>query len=234
MIRRPPRSTLFPYTTLFRSEQRRVGPQCRQVLEQQRQIALLPEHGRREVLDDAVLVQEPRRRHGAYPPDAWVSVRRVADEREEVRNQGGLHPELLTHSRRIANLLPLAIHLYYAVPADALRQILVGSPDADFLHARISRSNLRRGGERVVGLELDHGPYRDSHAGECFLERVELRQQRGLDAFSSLIAGPQTVAEGLDDVIGRYAEVCGSRFDHLQYGMQYSDDSAERLVLAPG
>src|SRR3712207_8752811 len=25
MIRRPPRSTLFPYTTLFRSRQRRVG-----------------------------------------------------------------------------------------------------------------------------------------------------------------------------------------------------------------
>src|SRR2546430_11539060 len=26
MIRRPPRSTLFPYTTLFRSDIRRVGP----------------------------------------------------------------------------------------------------------------------------------------------------------------------------------------------------------------
>src|SRR5258707_10430788 len=26
MIRRPPRSTLFPYTTLFRSQQRRVQP----------------------------------------------------------------------------------------------------------------------------------------------------------------------------------------------------------------
>src|SRR2546422_6367730 len=26
MIRRPPRSTLFPYTTLFRSQRRRVGP----------------------------------------------------------------------------------------------------------------------------------------------------------------------------------------------------------------
>src|SRR2546422_7418059 len=30
MIRRPPRSTLFPYTTLFRSEQRQGdGPVCR-------------------------------------------------------------------------------------------------------------------------------------------------------------------------------------------------------------
>src|SRR3712207_7125768 len=29
MIRRPPRSTLFPYTTLFRSSSRRGGPTCR-------------------------------------------------------------------------------------------------------------------------------------------------------------------------------------------------------------
>src|SRR5229473_7104640 len=29
MIRRPPRSTLFPYTTLFRSPSRRPGRRCR-------------------------------------------------------------------------------------------------------------------------------------------------------------------------------------------------------------
>src|SRR3712207_8665261 len=31
MIRRPPRSTLFPYTTLFRSDQQRDEGACRQV-----------------------------------------------------------------------------------------------------------------------------------------------------------------------------------------------------------
>src|SRR2546429_5310337 len=31
MIRRPPRSTLFPYTTLFRSQGRRVGDPAREV-----------------------------------------------------------------------------------------------------------------------------------------------------------------------------------------------------------
>src|SRR6266576_5280762 len=36
MIRRPPRSTLFPYTTLFRSEDPRAGlPACRRHLAQQ-------------------------------------------------------------------------------------------------------------------------------------------------------------------------------------------------------
>src|SRR3712207_8935997 len=33
MIRRPPRSTLFPYTTLFRSPEQRGGAQVEQVLE---------------------------------------------------------------------------------------------------------------------------------------------------------------------------------------------------------
>src|SRR3712207_8444056 len=36
MIRRPPRSTLFPYTTLFRSALGRAEEHQRQVLEQQR------------------------------------------------------------------------------------------------------------------------------------------------------------------------------------------------------
>src|SRR5690348_18126783 len=31
MIRRPPRSTLFPYTTLFRSDRGRHGPRCRRI-----------------------------------------------------------------------------------------------------------------------------------------------------------------------------------------------------------
>src|SRR5256885_11195855 len=36
MIRRPPRSTLFPYTTLFRSEQlRQAAPDLNEALEQQ-------------------------------------------------------------------------------------------------------------------------------------------------------------------------------------------------------
>src|SRR5258707_624624 len=42
------------------TEERRVVPQGRQILEQQRQGAALPQHGRREVLDDAVPVHQPR------------------------------------------------------------------------------------------------------------------------------------------------------------------------------
>src|SRR2546426_917947 len=98
-----------PLELLHIPKQRRVRPECRQTLEQQRQIALLPEDGGREVLDDAVLVQEPCRGDRTDPRNPWISVCRVADEGEEVRDQGGIHPELLAHARRIADLLPLAI-----------------------------------------------------------------------------------------------------------------------------
>src|SRR2546430_8976247 len=39
MIRRPPRSTLFPYTTLFRSQRRLPGRRCHPGLQCQAQVA---------------------------------------------------------------------------------------------------------------------------------------------------------------------------------------------------
>src|SRR5256885_13316877 len=50
MIRRPPRSTLFPYTTLFRSERARVA------------------QGQREDRREQQGNKQPRRRGGVVPP----------------------------------------------------------------------------------------------------------------------------------------------------------------------
>src|SRR5438128_5490957 len=168
----------------------------------------------------------------AYPGNTRIAVRGVAHQGEEIGNQAGLHAELLAHPVRVANGLPLAVHLDHPVAPHTLRQVLVGRPDADFLHAVICRSDARRGGERVVGLELDHGPYHHAHGGEGVFQRVELRQQGGLDPIPRFVPGPECVAEGLDDVVGRHAEMRGSLLDHLQYRVQHSDDRAERLVLA--
>src|SRR5258708_37875453 len=63
---------------------------------------------------------------------------------------------------------------------------------------------------------------------------MEWREQRLLVAFGRLIIGPKTVAERLDDVIGRYPDVRRSLLDHLQHGVQYADHGAEPLVLAFG
>src|SRR2546422_5713882 len=59
MIRRPPRSTLFPYTTLFRSPARLRGGRDRRVLDaaRDRRHAAHPERRRR------FLFQLPRRPH---------------------------------------------------------------------------------------------------------------------------------------------------------------------------
>src|SRR2546427_9314686 len=50
MIRRPPRSTLFPYTTLFRSEQRRGAPyRVRRVGDAERGPGVTPGAAERDV-----------------------------------------------------------------------------------------------------------------------------------------------------------------------------------------
>src|SRR3712207_8198304 len=65
MIRRPPRSTLFPYTTLFRSRaERRPGRQ---------------RHPR------PAPVARPPRRHGAHRPRARRQGRRRAEDRKSTR-----------------------------------------------------------------------------------------------------------------------------------------------------
>ena len=177
-------------------------------------------------------VQKPCRGDRTDPRNAWISIRGIADEGEEVGNQDGLNSELLANSLCIADLLTSAVNLDYPVAADALRQVFVGRPDADFLDTLISTGDLRRGGERVVSLELGHRPYCHAHSSERFLERVELREECGLDAVPCLVAGPEPVAEGLDDVIGGDADVSGSGLDHLQHSMQHTDHGAEGPIRA--
>ena len=93
-------------------------------------------------------------------------------------------------------------------------------------------ASARRGSQRVVGLELDHRPHGHAHRGERFLERMELRPQRRLDALAGLVAGPQIVAERLDDVIGRDADVRRAALDHLAARCcSTPSDGAEGLVL---
>src|SRR5439155_17710475 len=54
-----------PFERVHIPEQRRVGPECRQLLEQQRLVAVFSQDGRREILYDAVAVEEPCRRDRA-------------------------------------------------------------------------------------------------------------------------------------------------------------------------
>src|SRR3712207_7992454 len=76
MIRRPPRSTLFPYTTLFRSRQEGADP----VLQGQLRVPELREGGHFGQARDAL-----RRRNGEDPQPLAVLRREVAQHGEHHR-----------------------------------------------------------------------------------------------------------------------------------------------------
>ena len=92
----------------------------------------------------------------------------------------------------------------------------------------------RRRGERVVGLELDHRPDGNAHRRERVLEWMKLGGEGRLDAGRGLVAGPEVVAERLDDVVGGDADVRLAVLDDLEHRLQHADDRAERPVDALG
>jgi hypothetical protein len=60
---------------------------------------------------------------------------------------------------------------------------------------------------------------------------MKLLPQRRFDAVAGLVPRPQVVAERLDDVVGRDADVRCAAFDSLQYGVEDAEHGAERFVL---
>src|ERR1041384_5867761 len=81
-----------------------------------------------------MLIEHPGRGGGADPADPRIPVLRVPHQRQVVRNQPGLDPELLPDRLRIPNLPGSAVHLHHSAAPNALRQVLVVGPDADLLH----------------------------------------------------------------------------------------------------
>ena len=187
-----------------------------------------------ERLDAAVLPQQTGRRDRADAGHAWVAVGRVAHECEVVRYLRRLDPELVAHALRVAYRLAATVNLHYAIVPDALRQILVGCPDADLLDALVRLGEMCGGGETVVGLELDHRPHRAAHRRQRVLERTELPMERALQSFAGLVTRPEVVAERLDDMVGGHADVSCPGLHHLQHCTEHARDRSVRRILALG
>src|SRR2546430_12500809 len=97
MIRRPPRSTLFPYTTLFRSVRALVGaglflPELHQDVVQERRCAQTVEVGR-QPLDPECLVQL----------DETLGVERSEEHTSELQSQSNLVCRLLLEKNKLQN-----------------------------------------------------------------------------------------------------------------------------------
>src|SRR2546426_12675804 len=109
MIRRPPRSTLFPYTTLFRSM-----PMDRTSLAGYAAVT-----GEPLVLDDAYFL----------PPDVKYSINRSFDERYGYRTKSMLVIPMKDHKEEVIGVLQLInrkrdFEAVLAAPADVERQVV--------------------------------------------------------------------------------------------------------------
>ncbi len=121
----------------------------------------------------------------------------------------------------------------------------------------VLRREMRGRSERIIGFELDHRPDDNAHRRKRLLERMELREQRGLDAGAGLVVRPKPIAKRLDHVIGGDAEVRvavldhsiakrlnhvvggdakvnGVALQHLENRLQYANDRAVRTIFAFG
>src|SRR2546427_6740946 len=95
MIRRPPRSTLFPYTTLFRSRrERRVAPR----LEARRQVARQPVDAQLLLRARQELDQLPRR--GLVARRAEHHQARSEEHTSELQSQSNLVCRLLLEKKK--------------------------------------------------------------------------------------------------------------------------------------
>src|SRR5262249_50255193 len=162
--------------------------------------------------------------------DAGVTVGRIAHERQQIRNERGIDAELFSYRSRIANDFAPAVDLHHARTSHALRQILVGRPDGDFLDLFVLRREMRGRSERIIGFELDHRPDDNAHCRERLLERMELRKQRGLDAGAGLVTRPKPIAKRLDYVVSGDTVISVAFLDHLENGLQNADYRAVRAV----
>ena len=89
------------------------------------------------------------------------------------------------------------------------------------------------GGQRIVGLELDHGPDDHAKGAQRLLQRLELRVEHRVDALARLVAGPEGVPKRLDDVVGGHAHVRRPLLEHPQDGRDHAAHPSQLLGGAP-
>ncbi len=86
--------------------------------------------------------------------------------------------------------------------------------------------------ERIVGLELDHGPGDHAERARDPLGELELSEQERIDAFGGLVVGVELVSKRLDHVIERDGDV--RDFAAREPGGEASQQPARRPDLLAG
>src|SRR2546427_5301530 len=102
MIRRPPRSTLFPYTTLFRSRRTRSGAVPRSPRPGRPRLAVARSASpdpRRETQPACEEAQPSERGHSAEPPRPAQGEERSEEHTSELQSQSNLVCRLLLEKK---------------------------------------------------------------------------------------------------------------------------------------
>src|SRR5690348_17611245 len=98
MIRRPPRSTLFPYTTLFRSSVREAFTKAKAVTDDRReQYDMLVRPGADETTPRRTRDRKSTRLNSSHPSISYAVFclkKKKYDVHAEVQEQNGLDPDL--------------------------------------------------------------------------------------------------------------------------------------------
>src|SRR2546421_4858565 len=95
MIRRPPRSTLFPYTTLFRSKQAGAVPERKQTFAAPHRVVNLMEALRRSIAEDTK-ADAPRKAASAAP----AHLLRSEEHTSELQSRSDLVCRLLLEKKK--------------------------------------------------------------------------------------------------------------------------------------
>src|SRR5256714_9354541 len=131
-----------PFQLIDVGKERRVGAQRRQVLEQQRVLAVGAKDTFRERFNRAVLVEQSGRRARANSSNAWITILRISHQCEIVGYELRIDAEFCAHSFGVPDLHSLADDLDDAVIAHALCEILVVGPDANLLDPLVPRGEV--------------------------------------------------------------------------------------------
>ena len=116
------------------------------------------------------------------------------------------------------------------LPTTHCERSLSGEQIDHLLDARGVAPPDGRGGQGVVGLELDHRPHHDAESRRRLLGRLELGEEVGVDSLAGLVALEELVAEGLDHVIERARDV--GDVGLAQEGKERGEQAADRADRA--
>ena len=186
---------------------------------------------RREVLDGAVLVDQARGAHFADAVDAGIAVCVVADEREEVGDARDRRRTFRVLRRRSRSGSCAGASGRRDRPPRTARGPCPASRCRLSARAHPAPRGARRA-RRVIGFKLDHRPDATPIAASASSSGWNCARSAGSIPRARFVAGIEAVAERLDHMVGRHADVRRALLDHLQHGVQDADHRGVRRIFA--